>query len=493
VNATLLNDELDGLFHRLCEQTATAADVSRLESLALADEGVYRAYLNYFSLHGSLCLSHSEVAIGTLPMGIAAVMPRDRSSWIQRRHLARLAAGLVVTGLVGYFLILVMALMTSQAWRGDRRPNLIPADATVASNPIASLDATGCTWKTGTFSPGKQLLPQTTLWLERGVASLNFVDGPRVLVEGPAEFALQSSNLIQLAHGSLVAQVPAHAIGFTVETPTVTVIDLGTEFGVDADAKGDTEIEVFEGKVRYEARRADDELAKETNTAVLVAGEAVRVESSATTGAVAARAIEPGSKPFTRPRGSLAQRPIRVHGALASSQTFDVRSVNLIINGAGLHGACHTNVPNGSMWHSKLGEIQDEFVLFDLGMPHRLHSMKVWNYNEQGFEQRRGVALADIYLSATGKGSPLSDPDAWKLLIADRQFNPADGQENYATPDVIAFDSAEARYVALVIKANQEGPQDKPVRDACVGLSEVQFFGTRVAPSVQARRPPKSE
>ena len=67
------------------------------------------------------------------------------------------------------------------------------------------------------------------------------------VVEAPARFTLDSSTVLSLASGKLSATV--HGGGFVVKTPTATVTDLGTEFGVSVQA-GSTRVEVFKGRVQ---------------------------------------------------------------------------------------------------------------------------------------------------------------------------------------------------------------------------------------------------
>jgi hypothetical protein len=51
-----------------------------------------------------------------------------------------------------------------------------------------------------------------------------------------------------------VAKVPAPAIGFTVDTPTAIVHDLGTEFGVHVEEGRRADVQVFNGKVDVQHR-----------------------------------------------------------------------------------------------------------------------------------------------------------------------------------------------------------------------------------------------
>ena len=93
-----------------------------------------------------------------------------------------------------------------------------------------------------------------SLSLRSGCAQLAFVGGTTVILEGPARFTIDSSTAITLIEGKLAATVSGG--GFTVHTPTATVLDLGTEFGISAIAST-TDVEVFKGKIQATARSAN--------------------------------------------------------------------------------------------------------------------------------------------------------------------------------------------------------------------------------------------
>ena len=84
--------------------------------------------------------------------------------------------------------------------------------------------------------------------LRDGYAELLFNNHARVTLEGPAEFQIITEDQIKLRHGRLYATVPQEAMGFTVTTLTAKVIDLGTEFGIEASPYGDTYLQVVKGK-----------------------------------------------------------------------------------------------------------------------------------------------------------------------------------------------------------------------------------------------------
>ncbi len=87
-----------------------------------------------------------------------------------------------------------------------------------------------------------------TRWLLKGTIKIAFDYGAEVIIEGPAEFELDGGDEMVLHSGRLYATVPKGAAGFTVQTPYSTVIDLGTEFGVEVDFDGSTDVHMFKGK-----------------------------------------------------------------------------------------------------------------------------------------------------------------------------------------------------------------------------------------------------
>jgi len=87
------------------------------------------------------------------------------------------------------------------------------------------------------------------LRLESGSAVVVFNSGATALVEGPAELSIESGNRMFLKSGRLAADVPPQAHGFTVNTPRLNAVDLGTRFGVVVDEEGNSELHVMEGEV----------------------------------------------------------------------------------------------------------------------------------------------------------------------------------------------------------------------------------------------------
>ncbi len=87
------------------------------------------------------------------------------------------------------------------------------------------------------------------LRLESGSAWITFNSGASALVEGPAEFSIETWNRLFLKSGQLAAEVPERASGFTVNTPRLNAVDIGTRFGVSVDGEGNSELHVMQGEV----------------------------------------------------------------------------------------------------------------------------------------------------------------------------------------------------------------------------------------------------
>lgn len=118
--------------------------------------------------------------------------------------------------------------------------------------------------------------------LVRGLVEITFDGGATTLIEGPATFEVVSLTAGRLSTGRLTATLDkavAKAAGagsrFAIETPTATVTDLGTSFGVAVDAAGETSVRVFDGLVELLPRLAGDVAAAKPLR--LAAGESAGV------------------------------------------------------------------------------------------------------------------------------------------------------------------------------------------------------------------------
>lgn len=85
--------------------------------------------------------------------------------------------------------------------------------------------------------------------LASGLVRLTFDNNAEFVVQGPTEFRICSADRINLSYGTLWATVPPLAKGFRVDLPGYGIVDLGTEFGLQADVDGTSRLLMHKGKV----------------------------------------------------------------------------------------------------------------------------------------------------------------------------------------------------------------------------------------------------
>lgn len=112
--------------------------------------------------------------------------------------------------------------------------------------------------------------------LASGRIELTFETGARARFQGPANFTLAQANLAHLDRGIMTASVPPRAIGFTVMTPTMRVVDLGTEFGLVVDDQFASEVHVFLGEVAAAPAGDDNPVG---STVSLLANESATIDA----------------------------------------------------------------------------------------------------------------------------------------------------------------------------------------------------------------------
>ena len=248
--------ELEKLLNDLADDQLDVAGRTRIGELLDGDPEACEFYLDFMALN-----AHLEQELGSVEpvhflenspkaqieeattVYLATRQPSPPPAWRQPWVLA--AAAAVAIGLFAISLI-----------TGAGKDQLAQDDAmAVTDNAVAVLTATIDARFSGNgaqLAPG-DLLPKGKLALEEGVARLQFYSGAEVILEGPVEFELLGENLAACSSGSFRASVPRPAQGFTVHTPLVEMVDLGTEFGGNVTATK-TEVHVFEGEVEiYDA------------------------------------------------------------------------------------------------------------------------------------------------------------------------------------------------------------------------------------------------
>ena len=120
---------------------------------------------------------------------------------------------------------------------------------------------------------------QGAVILTKGVAEFLCDDQTKITIEAPSEFEFLRSNQIALNYGRLYAVSVKGSAGFTVDTPSSRIVDLGTEFGVRVDVTGATEVHMVRGMASLLLKEG---AADVKNDVVLKENQARRVQAKGT-------------------------------------------------------------------------------------------------------------------------------------------------------------------------------------------------------------------
>ena len=116
--------------------------------------------------------------------------------------------------------------------------------------PLATIMKTSNNLKfQGTLKKQGDTLYAEDLIIEEGDITFTYKHGAEIKLRGPAHYSLKNLELAELKYGQLAANVPEAAKGFTVESPKAAIVDLGTEFAMNVNKKGQSQVYVYEGEV----------------------------------------------------------------------------------------------------------------------------------------------------------------------------------------------------------------------------------------------------
>lgn len=264
-----MSDDADFLIDRYLAGQLTPEEAERLLQLLQAKPELGQGLLDQLSMDALLRdVARADRASATVPT-TPLVAPSRPSRWL--RWGAGLAASLLLAGLVWTI---------ARRDIGTREGSESTSEATTTA--VAVLTRTvNAQWAEGADSPrpGALLVPGE-LKLQAGLAQIEFFSGASVVLEGPAEFRLISTNEGFCRRGRLTAEVPSQAQGFRVGTPQQDIVDRGTAFGLEV-RETDAEVHVFKGKVELHEKDAKPEDLNEGEAAAVEGGKRRRVAANA--------------------------------------------------------------------------------------------------------------------------------------------------------------------------------------------------------------------
>lgn len=235
------------------------------KSLSVLSEEIHEEYLGMAMWQA---LAEYERAAEPIKLAIPIEKPdlitgvRERRKQFQKpRKVSLLNLYVAITGLAALFLMIAYVTLS---------PHVIP-------QPVAMLmDSYEAVWHAKPLEAGSRLdNNQNPIQLLSGLAKLQFNNGAEVILEGPSEFQLISAEQMRVTYGKMTAVVPPLAAGFRVDTPAMSVIDLGTEFSIKMDGMGVGSVHLFSGK----ASLLPGIDGKRKSSHLLMHGQARRIDS----------------------------------------------------------------------------------------------------------------------------------------------------------------------------------------------------------------------
>ena len=199
---------------------------------------------------------------------------------------------LMVTAAVLVVLLVVLNRGLGPKQGGPGRSSTAPPNGFAVVASQADVD-----WETSAVSSG-DVLPRGVHHIRSGVIQLELFSGVQLVVEGEAEFVIESPLVVSLSQGAVRAYVPDVAHGFRVVTEAGKIIDYGTEFSVRVN--GDTtDVTVLDGEVglvqeeRPEVRftRGESLRVRSTTAKHEVLNEPIHVMSSLTVSRAAQQSL----------------------------------------------------------------------------------------------------------------------------------------------------------------------------------------------------------
>ena len=256
--AALIQEMLDGV---LDEDGRTD-----LLKCVQSDKKVRKLYLDQIATHSALqalladCLSHGADVVsvmGPASRGFSSPKPR----WP------------VIAGVVSIAATIFLVL---GSYLGS--PDMIVDPSENRPHPAIVTQAVGAYDSEGVAIGSGHQVDSGPFRLNRGIIRLDFVNGARLAVEGPAMMEIIDEMRVVLVSGVITAAIPESAIGFVVDTNNAHVVDLGTAFGVSVGDSRITEVCVFEGEVEVSHSALHGQ--REGTPHLLREGEAVRANGA---------------------------------------------------------------------------------------------------------------------------------------------------------------------------------------------------------------------
>ena len=270
------SQELQRLVQRHLDQRLDDTEFARLQEALQSDSVARAAYAKAARFDAELRESAAPKSEETPASQVhsPSSQPAGTSEWTASSWLA-LAALMVAVALPAWIL---WQAPDSSSTAGSGPTGSIES-ANFATRGVAVITAQADAVWGGDgghrLGPGMALEPGP-VFLEEGLAQIDFFGGASVSLSGPAQLELLHRDAAILHKGTLKARVPPAARGFVIHASDVVLEDLGTSFGLSVGQERESELIVFDGEVQAIGQNGEPLLLTDGEAARLAGGSAFR-------------------------------------------------------------------------------------------------------------------------------------------------------------------------------------------------------------------------
>ncbi len=367
----------------ICNQQISETQSRRLEEILAENREAQVAYRQYMSMHAELYWLEGSLSVAnSSPLhSVEMVDPTDRPTNFLGTQTGKFdpPVGRSLLALAAMLLVGLGIGISYPRWFASAPAELVqvasdelqgqssgpPTNGETVARITGSLN---CRWNiprnAEAVGYGSKLVSGQQLELVEGVAEITFENGACMILQAPALLNVSAADESVLHRGRVTTTCPAGAEGFRVNTAGLTVVDLGTEFGVMADDQGNTEVHVFQGLVEGHFRESENGPLKtlqwHTNETIRYDHSKNQVNSLDKPGAVFVRTLSASLGPiggllagedFDYPVGRLGGQnsgfgwggpweDMSIEGELPESNSVDAGSLRFgILSNSGNHAA----------------------------------------------------------------------------------------------------------------------------------------------------------
>lgn len=288
--------ELDTLLAGALDQRLDDAQMARFEQL-LSEPQVAEYYVDHAILHAMLKWEHAQPLDEAIDPPLPELLPTTAVQSLAEHSIPISPVPNILStafhGTIGYFsqeipfsLLIATVLTSVGLWIASlvyvSTSDQLARDSSLKEQPSfdPTLEVVGritgmfdCRWSRDGRAPSgyDNVLTGRQFKLDSGLLEITYETGAKVILQGPVTYEVDSRDGGFLSIGKLTARLEKkrseaashdseiidhksslstiHHPLFTIKTPTATVTDLGTEFGVAVDRLGTTTSHVFCGSV----------------------------------------------------------------------------------------------------------------------------------------------------------------------------------------------------------------------------------------------------